>query len=104
MKKAAFIFLAFFIVAIPASIFAQDEVDPWYTLSLRAKAGYIMPLGTQAESLTGGVNASIFMNYNPRFFNIFLIQPEFIFSSFTGKTNKDISSNFFSLGVNASYP
>lgn len=103
MKKAAFIFLAFFIVAIPASIFAQDEVDPWYTLSLGAKAGYIMPLGTQAESLTGGVNASIFMNYNPRFFNIFLIQPEFIFSSFTGKTNKDISSNFFSLGVNASY-
>ncbi|UCB44287.1 MAG: tetratricopeptide repeat protein [Spirochaetota bacterium] len=103
MKKAAVIFLAFFIVAIPVTLKAQDEIDPWYTLSLGAKGGYIMPLGEHAESLEGGINASIFMNYNPRFFNNFLIQPEFMFSSFQGKTNKDISSNFFSLGLNASY-
>ena len=72
MKKAAFIFLAFFMVAIPVTLKAQDEIDPWYTLSLGAKGGYIMPLGEHAESLEGGINASIFMNYNPRFFNNFL--------------------------------
>jgi tetratricopeptide (TPR) repeat protein len=103
MKKASIILAAFFIFAIPCAALAQDEVDPWYTLSLGAKAGYIMPLGAQAESLTGGISASVFMNYNPRFFNNFLIQPEFIFSSFTGKTNKDITSSYYSLGVNASY-
>jgi tetratricopeptide (TPR) repeat protein len=87
---------------LPAVLFAK-EVSPSYTLTLGARVGYALPMGTQADLLNGGINANIFMNYNPKLINNFLIQPEFTFSGFRLKTNKDMLSSFYGIGVNGSY-
>ncbi len=90
------------LLLIPGTLLAK-EVSPTYTLTLGARAGYIMPMGTQADVLNGGINANIFMNYNPKLINNLLLQPEFSFSGFRLKTNKDMLSSFYGIGVNASY-
>ncbi len=102
MRKLILISIVLLLFLIPFTLSAQEK-NPWYTLSLGARGGYIMPIGPQSESLSGGINASIFLNFNPKLINNFMLQPEFTFSGFQGKVNTNIFSSFFSLGLNATY-
>jgi len=102
MKKIYIITITLFLLASPLIISAKD-VSPPYRLTLGARGGYMIPLGSQKNILNNGINASIFFNYNPKIINNLLIQPEFSYSGFRLTANKDVLSSFFGFGVNASY-
>ena len=90
------------VILLPLMLQAK-EVSPPYTLTLGGRGGYIIPIGNKKDILNGGINASIFLNYNPKLINNFLIQPEFSYSGFRLTANRDVLSSYFALGVNASY-
>ena len=102
MKKVIYILFITALVLTPLLLQAK-EVSPPYTLTLGGRGGYIMPMGSQKDVLNGGINASIFLNYNPKLINNFLIQPEFSYSGFRLTANKDVLSSYFAFGINASY-
>ncbi len=102
MKKLIYILILATIVVAPILLQAK-EVSPLYILTLGGRGGYIMPMGAQKDILNGGINASIFLNYNPKLINNFLIQPEFSYSGFRLTANTDVLSSYFAFGVNASY-
>ena len=102
MKKIYIIIVTLLLLASPLILQAKD-VSPPYRLTLGARGGYTIPLGSQKDILNNGINASIFFNYNPKIINNFLIQPEFSYSGFRLTANKDVLSSFFGFGVNASY-
>ncbi len=102
MKKVALISITLLLFAIPYIVSAKEKT-PWYTLSLGARGGYIMPLGENSNTLNSGINVSIFLNFNPKLINNFILQPEFFYSGFRLKTNIDVLSSFYALGLNASY-
>ena len=62
-----------------------------------------MPMGTHRDFLNGGINVSIFLNFNPRLINNFLLQPEFSYAGFRFITASQNMSSFYALGLNASY-
>ena len=102
MKKIYIITITLLFLFAPLIIQAKD-VSPPYRLTLGARGGYTIPLGSQKDILNNGINASIFFNYNPKIINNFMIQPEFSYSGFRLTANKDVLSSFFGFGVNASY-
>jgi hypothetical protein len=103
MKKIILFLILLIITFIVPLILNAKDISPPYTLTLGGRGGYVMPMGAQADVLKPGLNGSIFLNYNPKLINNFMIQPEFSYSGFRLKNNTDVMSSFYAFGVNASY-
>ena len=86
MRKCVYISIFLLVLLLPLIGLAK-EVYPPYRLSLGARGGYMMPMGDNAEVLNGGPSFSVFMNFNPKLINNFLLQPEISYTRFNLKTN-----------------